>query len=66
MTGDDGSIMWLEHAFDAGTVKKNIIFNSFLGNQYVLADDEVQKVEYGFYLDSRVLDLVIGAKVDTL
>ncbi len=59
--------MWLQHASDAQTAKKNLLSNSSLGIEYVLAGDEVQKAGYGSpYLDSRVPDLVIGAKVGTL
>lgn len=66
-TGDDGGIMWLERSSDAETAKKNLLSNSSLGIPYVLAGDEVQKAGYGSpYLDSRVPDLVISAKVGTL
>ena len=61
------SQMWLESASDAQTAKSNLLSNSSLGISYVLAGDEVALAGYGSpYLDSRVPDLVIGAKVGTL
>lgn len=66
-TGEDGGIMWLESASDAQKAKKNLLANSTLGISYVLAGDEVTQAGYGSpYLDSRVPDLIIGAKVGTL
>ncbi len=59
--------MWLERSSNAETAKKNLLSNSSLDTQYVLAGDEVQKAGYGSpYLDSRVPDLVISAEVGTL
>ena len=59
--------MWLEKASDAQTAKKNLLANSSLGISYVLAGDQVTEAGYGSpYLDSRVPDLIIGAKVGTL
>ncbi len=59
--------MWLESASDAQTAKENLLANSSLGISYVLAGDQVAEAGYGSpYLDSRVPDLIIGAKVGTL
>lgn len=66
-TGDDGGIMWLKNQSQAQEAKQNLLANSSLGIQSVLAGDEVQLAGYGSpYLDSRVPDLVINAKVGTL
>ena len=65
--GEDGGVMWLESASDAQKAKKNLLANATLGISYVLAGDEVAEAGYGSpYLDPRVPDLVIGAKVGTL
>ena len=59
--------MWLDSASDAQTANKNLLANSSLGISYVLAGDQVAEAGYGSpYLDSRVPDLIIGAKVGTL
>ena len=59
--------MWLESASDTQTAKSNLLSNATLGISYVLAGDEVAEARYGSpYLDPRVPDLVIGAKVGTL
>jgi hypothetical protein len=59
--------MWLESQADAQTAKANLLANSSLGISYVLAGYEVEAAGYGSpFLDSRVPDLIIGAKVGTL
>jgi hypothetical protein len=59
--------MWLEKSSDAQKAKSNLLANSSLGISYVLAGDEVTAAGYGSpFLDSRVPDLIIGAKVGTL
>jgi hypothetical protein len=59
--------MWLQDPSDAPTAKANLLANSSLGIAYVLIKDEVTLAGYGSpYLDSRVPDLIIGAKVGTL
>ena len=59
--------MWLQNPADAPTAKANLLANSSLGIAYVLIQDEVTLAGYGSpYLDSRVPDLIIGAKVGTL
>lgn len=59
--------MWLQNASDAQTAKQNLLANSSLGIQYVLAGDEVTANGYGSpYLDPRVPDLVIGTKPNIL
>ena len=59
--------MWLEKSSDAQKAKSNLLANSSLGISYILAGDEVTAAGYGSpFLDSRVPDLVIGAKVGTL
>jgi hypothetical protein len=45
-TGDDGGIVWFQHASDAQTAKQNHLSNSSLGIQYVLASEQVQKAGY--------------------
>ena len=59
--------MWLEKSSDAQKAKRNLLANSSLGISYVLAGDEVTAAGYGSpFFDSRVPDLIIGAKVGTL
>jgi hypothetical protein len=59
--------MWLENSSDAQKAKSNLLANSSLGISYILAGDEVTAAGYGSpFLDSRVPDLIIGAKVGTL
>jgi hypothetical protein len=59
--------MWLEKSSDAQKAKSNLLANSSLGISYILAGDEVTAAGYGSpFLDSRVPDLIIGAKVGTL
>lgn len=59
--------MWLTNPNDAPKAKANLLANSSLGIEYVLIGDEITLNGYGSpYLDSRVPDLVIGAKVGTL
>jgi hypothetical protein len=59
--------MWLEKSSDAQKAKSNLLANSSLGISYVLAGDEVTAAGYGSpFFDSRVPDLIIGAKVGTL
>jgi len=59
--------MWLEKSSDAQKAKSDLLANSSLGISYILAGDEVTAAGYGSpFLDSRVPDLVIGAKVGTL
>ena len=66
--GEDGGIVWLETASDAQTAKRNLLSSAAkLGISYVLAGDEVTLAGYGSpFLDPRVPDLIIGAKVGTL
>ncbi|KAK9327357.1 alkaline-phosphatase-like protein [Lipomyces starkeyi] len=65
--GEDGGIMWLENPADAFTAKSNLLANISLGISYVLAGNEVTGAGFGSpFLDSRVPDLIIGAKVGTL
>lgn len=64
---EDGGIMYLKNPHDAPKAKANLLANKKLGISYVLAGDEVQAAGFGSpYLDSRVPDLIIGAKVGTL
>lgn len=66
-TGDDGGIMWLKNQSQAAEAKANLLANTTVGVLNVLAGNEVQLAGYGSpYLDSRVPDLVIGAKVGYL
>jgi hypothetical protein len=59
--------MWLENSSDAQKAKSNLLANTSLGISYILAGDEVTAAGYGSpFLDSRVPDLIIGAKVGTL
>jgi hypothetical protein len=59
--------MWLENPSDAPKAKANLLAKSSLGIAYVLIGDEITLAGYGSpYLDSRVPDLIIGAKVGTL
>jgi hypothetical protein len=59
--------MWLANSSDAATAKANLLANTTLGIDFVLAGDEVTLAGYGSpYLDPRVPDLIIGAKVGTL
>jgi hypothetical protein len=59
--------MWLEKSSDAQKAKSNLLAKSSLGISYILAGDEVTAAGYGSpFLDSRVPDLIIGAKVGTL
>jgi hypothetical protein len=59
--------MWLEKSSDAQKAKSNLLANSSLGISYILAGNEVTAAGYGSpYFDSRVPDLIIGAKVGTL
>ncbi|PMD16234.1 alkaline phosphatase-like protein [Hyaloscypha hepaticicola] len=65
--GEDGGIMWLQDPSQAATAKANLLANSSLGIAYVLIGDEITLAGYGSpFLDSRVPDLIIGAKVGTL
>jgi hypothetical protein len=59
--------MWLEKSSDAQKAKSNLLAKPSLGISYILAGDEVTAAGYGSpFLDSRVPDLIIGAKVGTL
>jgi hypothetical protein len=59
--------MWLEKSSDAQRAKSNLLANSSLGISYILTGDEVTAAGYGSpFFDSRVPDLIIGAKVGTL
>jgi hypothetical protein len=59
--------MWLENASDAAKAQANLLSNSSLGISYVLIGAEITLAGYGSpTLDSRVPDLIIGAKVGTL
>ena len=59
--------MWLNKSSDAQKAKANLLKNTTLGISGVLAGDEVTQAGYGSpYLDPRVPDLVIYAKVGTL
>jgi hypothetical protein len=59
--------MWLQNPSQAATAKANLLANSTLGIAYVLIGDEITLAGYGSpSLDSRVPDLIIGAKVGTL
>ena len=59
--------MYLKNPGDAQIAKQNLLNNASLGIEYVLAGDEMQAAGFGSpYLDSRVPDLIIGAKVGTL
>jgi len=65
--GEDGGVLWLEKPSDAQKAKSKLLANSSLGISYVLAGDEVAAAGYGSpFLDPRVPDLIIGAKVGTL
>ncbi|KAK1046222.1 hypothetical protein LTR74_017999 [Friedmanniomyces endolithicus] len=66
-TADDGGIMWLVDQSQAQAAKANLLANTTLGVAYVLAGDEIQHAGFGSpWLDSRVPDLIIGAKVGYL
>ncbi|KAK0851158.1 hypothetical protein LTR03_004225 [Friedmanniomyces endolithicus] len=66
-TADDGGIMWLVDQSQAQAAKANLLANTTLGVAYVLAGDEIQHAGFGsLWLDSRVPDLIIGAKVGYL
>lgn len=57
--------MWLQDPSQAATAKANLLANSSLGIAYVLIGDEITLAGYGSpFLDSRVPDLIIGAKVE--
>ncbi|KAK4553251.1 hypothetical protein LTR86_009781 [Recurvomyces mirabilis] len=66
-TADDGGIMWLQNQSQILDAKANLLANASLGVSYVLAGDEVQQAGFGSpWLDPRVPDLVIGAKIGYL
>jgi hypothetical protein len=59
--------LWLQDPSQAATAKANLLANSSLGIAYVLIGDEITLAGYGSpFLDPRVPDLIIGAKVGTL
>jgi arylsulfatase A-like enzyme len=59
--------LWLENSSDAQKAKSKLLANSSLGLSYVLAGDEIVAAGYGDpFLDPRVPDLILGAKVGTL
>ncbi|KAK0839233.1 hypothetical protein LTS02_017546 [Friedmanniomyces endolithicus] len=59
--------MWLVDQSQAQAAKANLLANTTLGVAYVLAGDEIQHAGFGSpWLDSRVPDLIIGAKVGYL